>query len=188
MIANIKKYDFNSSLKNLIDCIKLCINMSIQDKKKFDEEKTLIRRESKRCLFHIELQCGMGLPLPEFSPYCRLSAQLLYDACTALLNVRTLERIYDLSENPLLSSDAAAAIEVCTILNKTSFSKDTPEEKEQLATACINGLRCCAETSDNKKTTLPSFKGLMIKDVNEEYLRFFSFCLQFTQCSLLFPL
>lgn len=194
MIGKIEDYDFLSQLKILLSYIELCANMNAEctDKKTFEKQKVLVHRETEKCLSRIGIQCRMGLPLPSLSPFCRMGAELLFYTSEALLNVRTLERIYGLEHEPLFERHTATALEICQSAKKALFFGDVPSKSDSpltlLLDRCVAGLKHCQEHADDELSDFPLVKALMIKDVNEEYMRFFSLFLRFTQCSLLFPL
>lgn len=298
MIAKVEDHDFLSQLKILLSYMELCTKMNFEctDKKTFEEQKLLVERGMEKCITRINIQCLLGLPLPTLSPFCKLGAEFLFHAGQALLNVRTLERIYTLVSEPLFEKHNHAAMRICQIIGDTLFfneniktadsknlepaadakntkndvnTKDvenvldtcgtvTPADSETLGNLkdscetknrknmkifvncensentagsrdaeirkereneksrggkekigmnksfqhrkssedsaaflldrCAAGLKLCKQIADEKFTDCTLVRSLMIKDVNEEYLRFFSYCLRFAQCSLLFPL
>ena len=192
----IENYDFFTQLSLLMHCIEDAATFQLayfEKESKAIAEQAIFNRTSS-ALMSIRFQKSLALLPDEKRKYCMILTELSVSAIRTLLRIPTLSRIYSM---PVLDAvfieNAKRARILSEELKLFAFplkeeDRFCAEQGERILLLSLEGLSCCRELLCNEGQQLSGAKKLLFKDLADEFSAFYSLCLQFTHCGLLFPI
>lgn len=164
-------------------------------------ENELTEEQEHECLIsaqkyarHIEMQNILGLFPADRKKYCILMGHLCYSGQIRLLRILHLLRLYHAESFKMILRPTLFPIRTLCISIKefTTPSKASDrfsiQPAENSASLCFDGLSALRSIPFNDHPALSAVEQLFLKDICEEFVRFYSSTLQYIHCGLRFPL
>lgn len=179
--------------ENQLACAKYLLEYMRSSERTFTEEQLL--DSAQDAMRKIILQKKLDLFPADKKKWCPLLAKNLFIGQLLLLRIPRLCKIYSVEHLPEDFTDLGhKTLRLCQktheyITPKCARLRFSADLADQMFDDCLAGiLHCKSFTSSLTNDHYSRVEALLFKDLTDEFSSFFSYSMQFTHFSLLFPL